>query len=221
MQGASDHPQGILAAAAITLLLGILAGLLAVTVWPAQAVDIEREQADGPDSCITPMATPVPLFTPRPVRYQAPPPYQSCLRARAAGSEPKDKADANMPLERRLSIGTAKAMLCCSEFHLHSQGQAYQVAVGCLVAVATHHVIVCHHVQTPSRRCTCRLSRLGVTGMPTSPRTAAPEQATAAMSMPATTPLPARSTARAARTAPVSTSALSCIPVDVLSSTLS
>ena len=68
MQGVSDHPQGILAAAAITLLLGILAGLLAVAVWPSQAIEAEREQASEPGSCITPMATPVPLFTPRPVR---------------------------------------------------------------------------------------------------------------------------------------------------------
>lgn len=55
----------------------------------------------------------------------------------------------------------------------------------------------------------CRLSRLGVTDIPKSPRTAAPTQATAAISMPVTTPRPARSTARAARTAPVSTSAFS------------
>ena len=58
-----------MAAAAITLLLGILAGLLAVTVWSAQAQPALPEQADELDSTLpAPMATPVPLFTPRPVR---------------------------------------------------------------------------------------------------------------------------------------------------------
>ena len=68
VQVTSDHPQGILAAAAITLLLGILAGLLAVTIWPDQVTEIEPEQAGGTDIYIAPMEIPVPLFTPRPVR---------------------------------------------------------------------------------------------------------------------------------------------------------
>ena len=55
----------------------------------------------------------------------------------------------------------------------------------------------------------CRRSRLGITEMPTSPRTAMQQRATAAMSMPPTSPRAAPSTARtarAARTAPISSS---------------
>lgn len=74
MQGVSDHPQGILAGAAITVLLGILAGLLTLIARPSPSVEIdtvEVEEVDVLGSPIAPMAsidTPVTVFTKLPVR---------------------------------------------------------------------------------------------------------------------------------------------------------
>ena len=64
-----EHPQGVRAGAAIAVLAGILAGLLAHISKPRQGepVRVERDEVDVLVAPAAPFATPVSLLTPRAV----------------------------------------------------------------------------------------------------------------------------------------------------------
>ena len=124
-----EHPQGVRAGAAIAVLAGILAGLLALIGKPSQGepVRVERGEVDVVTAPVAPLATPVSLLTPRAVRCSSCSCQHALLSCTRCSGEVRAIVGQPLRMHSRHTVGWK---WCCHSYLCLHAKQAGLLAAG-------------------------------------------------------------------------------------------